>query len=91
MTRYNSSGGEHATGGNTVNALSTKMIVTTAREGKKEIVEFSKGEFISYKEIKSDEHEVEVTLKNFFHIMLNMEIIGNFMAIIIILSMNQNH
>ena len=57
---YNTSGGEHGTGGKAVNALSTKMIVTTAREGIKEIVEFSKGDFISSKEIKSKEHGVSV-------------------------------
>ena len=45
---YNTSGGEHGTGGKAVNALSTKMIVTTERDGEKEIVEFSKGKFISY-------------------------------------------
>lgn len=45
---YNTSGGEHGTGGKAVNALSTKMIVTTERDGKKEIVEFSKGKFVSY-------------------------------------------
>lgn len=61
QTGYNSSGGEHGTGGKAVNALSTKMIVTTALEGKKEIVEFSKGEFISYKEEDSSEHGVTVT------------------------------
>ena len=60
-TGYNSSGGEHGTGGKAVNALSTKMIVTTALEGKKEIVEFSKGEFISYKEEDSSKHGVTVT------------------------------
>ena len=57
---YNTSGGEHGTGGKAVNALSTKMIVTTAREGIKEIVEFSKGKFISSKEIKSNERGVSV-------------------------------
>ena len=36
------------------------MIVTTAREGIKEIVEFSKGQFVSYNKIKSDEQGVEV-------------------------------
>ena len=45
---YNTSGGEHGTGGKAVNALSTKMVVTTERDGEKEIVEFSKGKFISY-------------------------------------------
>lgn len=59
-TGYNTSGGEHGTGGKAVNALSTKMIVTTAREGIKEIVEFSKGQFISYKSEKSNEQGVSV-------------------------------
>ena len=57
---YNTSGGEHGTGGKAVNALSTKMVVTTAREGIKEIVEFSKGKFINSKEIKSNEQGVSV-------------------------------
>lgn len=61
QTGYNTSGGEHGTGGKAVNALSTKMIVTTAREGVKEIVEFAKGQFVSYNKIKSDEQGVEVT------------------------------
>ena len=58
---YNTSGGEHGTGGKAVNALSTKMIATTAREGRKEIVEFSKGTLVSQKEELSDEHGVTVT------------------------------
>lgn len=45
---YNTSGGEHGTGGKAVNALSKKMIVKTRREGLEEIVEFSRGQFISY-------------------------------------------
>lgn len=52
QTGYNTSGGEHGTGGKAVNALSRKMIVTTSREDLKEIVEFSKGRFISHKEEK---------------------------------------
>ena len=51
---YNTSGGEHGTGGKAVNALSTKMIVKTRREGIEEIVEFSKGQFVSHKENKID-------------------------------------
>ena len=54
QTGYNTSGGEHGTGGKAVNALSKKMIVTTSREGLKEIVEFSKGQFISHNEKKID-------------------------------------
>ena len=51
---YNTSGGEHGTGGKAVNALSKKMIVKTRREGLEEVVEFSRGKFISYKENKID-------------------------------------
>lgn len=51
---YNTSGGEHGTGGKAVNALSKKMIVKTRRDGIEEIVEFSKGKFISHKENKID-------------------------------------
>ena len=47
-TGYNTSGGEHGTGGKAVNALSIKMVVTTSRDGIKEIVEFSQGKFIKY-------------------------------------------
>lgn len=54
QTGYNTSGGEHGTGGKAVNALSKRMIVTTSREGLKEIVEFSKGQFISHSEEKID-------------------------------------
>lgn len=54
QTGYNTSGGEHGTGGKAVNALSKKMIVTTSREGLKETVEFSKGQFISHSEKKID-------------------------------------
>lgn len=57
---YNTSGGEHGTGGKAVNALSTKMVVTTARDGIKEIVEFSKGHFINSKETESKEQGVSV-------------------------------
>ena len=46
-TGYNTSGGEHGTGGKAVNALSKKMIVSSSRDGIKETVEFSKGIFIS--------------------------------------------
>lgn len=60
QTGYNTSGGEHGTGGKAVNALSKKMIVSTSREGIKEIVEFSKGQFISYKEEKTTDTGVEV-------------------------------
>lgn len=42
------------TGGKAVNALSKKMIVKTCREGLEEIVEFSRGKFISHKENKID-------------------------------------
>ena len=51
---YNTSGGEHGTGGKAVNAVSKKMIVKTRRDGIEEIVEFSKGKFISNKENKID-------------------------------------
>lgn len=46
---YNTSGGEHGTGGKAVNALSKKMIVKTRRDGLEEVVEFAKGQFVSYK------------------------------------------
>lgn len=57
---YNTSGGEHGTGGKAVNALSTKLVVTTAREGQKETVEFSKGKFIKTKTSTSKDTGVSV-------------------------------
>ena len=51
---YNTSGGEHGTGGKAVNALSRKMIVKTRREGLEETVEFAKGKFITKSEQKID-------------------------------------
>lgn len=65
QTGYNTSGGEHGTGGKAVNALSKKMIVTTSREGLKEIVEFSKGQFISHSEEKIDS-SITGTLVEFY-------------------------
>lgn len=53
---YNTSGGEHGTGGKAVNALSKKMIVKTRRDGIEEIVEFSKGNFVSHSENKIDKN-----------------------------------
>ena len=51
---YNTSGGEHGTGAKAVNALSKKFIAKTRREGLEEIVEFSRGKFVSHKENKID-------------------------------------
>ena len=51
---YNTSGGEHGTGGKAVNAVSKKFIAKTRRDGLEEIVEFSCGKFISHKENKID-------------------------------------
>ena len=60
---YNTSGGEHGLGGKAVNALSKKMIVTTSREGIKEIVEFSRGKFISHKEKQISENTTGTTVE----------------------------
>ncbi len=57
---YNTSGGEHGTGAKAVNALSTKLIATSARDGVKEIVEFSKGKLVKKFSIDSDEQGTEV-------------------------------
>lgn len=51
---YNTSGGEHGVGVKAVNAVSKKFIAKTRREGLEEIVEFSRGKFISHKENKID-------------------------------------
>lgn len=60
---YNSSGGEHGTGGKAVNALSKKMIVKTSREGLEEIVEFSKGTFVSYNKKIIDKNKTGVSVE----------------------------
>lgn len=59
-TGYNTSGGEHGTGAKAVNALSTKLVVTTANNGLKELVEFSRGKFIKYKKEESKENGLTV-------------------------------
>lgn len=51
---YNTSGGQHGVGSKAVNAVSRKFIAMTSREGLKETVEFSKGQFISHNEEKID-------------------------------------
>lgn len=53
-TGYNTSGGEHGTGGKAVNAISKKFIAKTRREGIEEIVEFAQGKFINYTKNKID-------------------------------------
>ena len=49
---YNTSGGQHGVGSKAVNAVSKKFIAKTWREGLEEVVEFSKGKFISHNENK---------------------------------------
>lgn len=51
---YNTSGGQHGVGSKAVNAVSKKFIAITSREGLREIVEFSKGQFVTHKEEKID-------------------------------------
>lgn len=53
-TGYNTSGGEHGTGGKAVNAISKKFIAKTRREGIEEVVEFAQGKFINYTKNKID-------------------------------------
>lgn len=60
---YNSSGGEHGTGGKAVNALSKKFIAKTSREGIEETVEFSKGKFISYDKKTIDKNKTGVSVE----------------------------
>lgn len=60
---YNSSGGEHGTGGKAVNALSKKFIAKTSREGIEETVEFSKGKFISYDKKAIDKNKTGVLVE----------------------------
>ena len=60
---YNTSGGEHGTGGKAVNALSKKMMAISRRDGVEEIVEFSRGKFISFKENRIDKNITGTTVE----------------------------
>ena len=62
-TGYNTSGGEHGTGAKAVNALSTKLIVTTSNNGLTEIVEFSKGKFINYSQKECHKDKTGLTVQ----------------------------
>lgn len=62
-TGYNTSGGEHGTGGKAVNALSKKMIVSSSRDGIKETVEFSKGAFISENKESIDKNKTGTSVE----------------------------
>ena len=62
-TGYNTSGGEHGTGAKAVNALSTKLIVTTSNNSITEIVEFSRGEFINYSQEKCNKDKTGLTVQ----------------------------
>lgn len=61
-TGYNTSGGEHGTGAKAVNALSTKLIVTSSNNGLIETVEFSKGHFIKYSKDACEKTQTGVTV-----------------------------
>ena len=61
-TGYNTSGGEHGTGAKAVNALSTKLIVTSSNNNITETVEFSKGHFIKYSKTKCEANQTGVTV-----------------------------
>ena len=62
-TGYNTSGGEHGTGAKAVNALSTKLIVTTSNNSLTEIVEFSKGKFINYSQKECPKNKTGLTVR----------------------------
>ena len=62
-TGYNTSGGEHGTGAKAVNALSTKLIVTTSNNEVTEKVEFSKGKFISYSKEECSKEKTGVSVQ----------------------------
>lgn len=62
-TGYNTSGGEHGTGAKAVNALSTKLIVTTSNNNLTEIVEFSKGKFINYSQKECPKDKTGLTVQ----------------------------
>ena len=61
-TGYNTSGGEHGTGAKAVNALSTKLIVTSSNNGLIETVEFRKGHFIKYSKDACEKTQTGVTV-----------------------------
>lgn len=62
-TGYNTSGGEHGTGAKAVNALSTKLIVTTSNNSITETVEFSRGEFINYSQKECSKDKTGLTVQ----------------------------
>lgn len=62
-TGYNTSGGEHGTGAKAVNALSTKLIVTTSNNSLTEKVEFSKGNFVNYSKEKCSKDKTGLTVQ----------------------------
>ena len=62
-TGYNTSGGEHGTGAKAVNALSTKLVVTTSNNNLTEIVEFSKGKFINYSQKECSKDKTGLTVQ----------------------------
>lgn len=62
-TGYNTSGGEHGTGAKAVNALSTKLVVTTSNNNLTEIVEFSKGKFINYSQKECPKDKTGLTVQ----------------------------
>lgn len=57
---YNTSGGEHGTGAKAVNALSSKLIVTSCNSGIEETVEFSRGQFIRTDKKETKRHGLSV-------------------------------
>ena len=63
VREYNTSEGEHGTGAKAVNALSTKLIVTSSNNSLTEIVEFSKGKFINYSQKECPKDKTGLTVQ----------------------------
>ena len=64
-TGYNTSGGMNGVGAKATNALSEKFIVSSTRDSKQAVAEFSKGELVKYNEFTLKKNEPSGTMVSF--------------------------